>query len=80
MAYLRARIELLLFIASAVLLLGGGAAWLLGWYPVSGMFWAVCSPSPGRRVRFGAGRPVWMSSRCWLWAVRCGSISHSPGQ
>lgn len=41
MAYLRARTELLLFIASAVLLLGGGAAWLLGWYPVAGMFWAV---------------------------------------
>lgn len=41
MAYLRARTELLLFIASALLLLGGGAAWLLGWYPVAGMFWAV---------------------------------------
>lgn len=41
MAYLRARIELLLFIASAVLLLGGGAAWLLGRQPAAGMFWAV---------------------------------------
>lgn len=41
MAYLRARTELLLFIASALLLLGGGAAWLFGWYPVAGMFWAV---------------------------------------
>jgi len=41
MAYLRARIELLFFVVSVALLLGGGGAWLLGWYPAAGILWAV---------------------------------------
>ncbi|MDQ0028707.1 heavy metal translocating P-type ATPase [Arthrobacter bambusae] len=41
MGYLRPRIELLLFLASTVLLVGGGAAWLLGWYPTAGTLWAA---------------------------------------
>ena len=41
MAYLRDRIELLFFVVSAGLLVGGGGAWLLGWYQVAAGFWAV---------------------------------------
>lgn len=39
MAYLRSRVEWLFFIASMVLLLGGGAGWLLGWSSVAASFW-----------------------------------------
>lgn len=41
MAYLFARTELLLFIASIFLLLGGGAAWLLSWYSVAAILWTM---------------------------------------
>lgn len=41
MAHLFGRTELLLFIASIFLLLGGGAAWLLSWYPVPAILWTT---------------------------------------
>ena len=41
MTWLRDRIQLLLFVCSTVLLVGGGAAWLLGAVPVSEPLWVA---------------------------------------
>lgn len=41
MTWIRSRVQLLLFVSSTVLLLGGGAAWLLGAMPFSESLWVA---------------------------------------
>ena len=41
MTWLRDRVQLLLFVCSTVLLLSGGAAWLLGAVPLSRPLWVA---------------------------------------